>query len=257
VLIPASPELRAYVARLGDRAEQVRAGAVSPEEDNMLLISTDGRKAALDMRLVGEHPAPGSSKLDIAADTIASVWREHRERTYRDPGGEHSPNPGALQIVFCDLSTPTRPGWNAYRELRDQLAARGIPAEQIRWIHEARNDAEKARLFAACRTGQVAVIVGSTPRMGVGTNIQDRAIALHHLDCPWRPADIEHFVARESVSSVPHRRVDPGAGIQQAAGCGGGVNERDGEVRRWAFAGGARRSGGRGLRGCGRDRRRL
>ena len=191
ILIPASPELRAYVARLGDRAEQVRAGAVSPEEDNMLLISTDGRKAALDMRLVGEHPAPGSSKLDIAADTIAGVWREHRDRTYRDPSGDPSPTPGALQIVFCDLSTPTRPGWNAYRELRDQLAARGVPAEQIRWIHEARNDAEKARLFAACRTGQVAVIVGSTPRMGVGTNIQDRAIALHHLDCPWRPADIE------------------------------------------------------------------
>ena len=119
------------------------------------------------------------------------MWREHRDRTYRDPGGDPSPNPGALQIVFCDLSTPTGPGWNAYRELRDQLAARGVPAEQIRWIHEARNDAEKARLFAACRTGQVAVIVGSTPRMGIGTNIQDRAIALHHLDCPWRPADIE------------------------------------------------------------------
>ena len=119
-----TPALRAYVARLGDRAEQVRAGAVSPEEDNMLLISTDGRKAALDMRLVGGHPAPGSSKLDVAADTIAGVWREHRDRTYRDPGGDPSPNPGALQIVFCDLSTPTGPGWNAYRELRDQLAAR-------------------------------------------------------------------------------------------------------------------------------------
>src|SRR5450755_5155071 len=149
----------------------------------MLLISTDGRKAALDMRLVGGHPAPGSSKLDVAADTIAGVWREHRDRTYRDPSGDPSPTPGALQIVFCDLSTPTGPGWNAYRELRDQLTARGVPAEQIRWIHEARNDAEKARLFAACRAGQVAVIVGSTAKMGVGTNIQHRVIALHHLDC--------------------------------------------------------------------------
>src|ERR1035441_8904621 len=163
VLIPASPELRAYVALLGDRAEQVRAGAVSPEEDNMLLISTDGRKAALDMRLVGEHPAPGSSKLDVAADTIAGVWREHRDRTYRDPSGDPSPNPGALQIVFCDLSTPTRPGWNAYRELRDQLAARGVPAEQIRWIHEARNDPEKARLFAAGCTGHLPARGATTP----------------------------------------------------------------------------------------------
>lgn len=119
------------------------------------------------------------------------MWREHRDRTYTDPSGDPSPNPGALQIVFCDLSTPTGRDWNAYRELRDQLTARGLPAEQIRWIHEARNDAEKARLFQACRTGQVTVIVGSTPRMGVGPNIQDRAVALHHLDCPWRPADIE------------------------------------------------------------------
>jgi len=196
VLTSASAELRAYVAALGERAEQVRAGAVSPEQDNMLLISTDGRKAALDMRLVGGQPEPGSSKLDVAADTIAAVWREHREGTYRDPGGGPSPTPGALQIVFCDLSTPTGPNWNAYRELRDQLAARGIPAEQVRWIHEARNDAEKARLFQACRAGQIAVIIGSTPRMGVGTNIQDRAIALHHLDCPWRPADIEQREGR-------------------------------------------------------------
>ena len=197
VLIPGQPELRAYVHDLGERAERVRGGAVAPEEDNMLKISTDGRKAALDMRLINGQPTTGQCKLDVAAATIADVYHQHRHRTYSDPGtGQRSPTPGALQIVFCDLSTPSSQDWNAYRELRDQLANLGVPAEQVRFIHEARNDAEKARLFAACRTGQVAVIVGSTAKMGVGTNIQHRAIALHHLDCPWRPADIEQREGR-------------------------------------------------------------
>ena len=191
VVIPASPEITSYVAELGQRAEQVRARAVLPEDDNMLKITGDGRKAALDMRLATGQPAAGACKLDIAAGRIAGIWREHRDQPYNDPdSGERSPTPGALQIVFCDLGTPSD-GWNAYDELREQLTSLGVPRHQIRYIHEARNDAEKGRLFAAARAGHVAVLIGSTEKMGVGTNIQARAVALHLLDCPWRPSDIE------------------------------------------------------------------
>jgi Helicase conserved C-terminal domain len=192
VLIEASAEVRAYVQDLGRRAEQVRCRAVTPEEDNMLKISTDGRKAALDMRLVTGQPSTGPSKLEHAAETIAALHARHRAATYLDAdSGERSPIAGALQIVFCDLSTPHADRWNAYDELRALLEARGLPAGSVRFIHQARNDAEKARLFAACRAGHVSVLVGSTEKMGVGTNIQDRCVAIHHLDCPWRPADIE------------------------------------------------------------------
>ncbi len=191
VVIPAGPEIRAYVQDLGERAERVRSRSVLPEEDNMLKITGDGRKAALDMRLVSGEPA-APCKLEVAAGRIAAIWREHRDRPYNDPDtGERSPVPGALQIVFCDLGTPTSERWNAYDELREQHAARGVPRDQVRFIHDAKTDVEKGRLFAAARAGHVAVILGSTEKMGVGTNIQARAIALHHVDCPWRPADIE------------------------------------------------------------------
>jgi len=196
VLIPGSPEIAAYVLELGERAEAVRARTVTPDEDNMLKISGDGRKAALDMRLIAGEPASSESKLDTAALRIAGIWREHRDREYRDPeSGEASPNRGSLQIVFCDLGTP-RAEWNAYDELRDQLAEHGVPRDQVRFIHDAGTTAEKARLFAAARSGQIAVLIGSTQKMGVGTNIQARAVALHHIDCPWRPADIEQREGR-------------------------------------------------------------
>ena len=104
--------------------------------------------------------------------------------------------PGALQIVFCDLGTPNEDRWNAYHELRTLLAAQGVPERQVRFIHDAGSDQEKARLFHACRAGQVAVLIGSTEKMGIGTNIQARAIALHHIDCAWRPADIEQREGR-------------------------------------------------------------
>ena len=196
VVIPASPEIISYVAELGQRAEQVRARAVLPEDDNMLKITGDGRKAALDMRLATGQPAAGACKLDVAAGRIAGIWREHRDQPYNDPDtGERSPVPGALQIVFCDLGTP-REGWNAYDELREQLTALGVPSHQVRYIHEARNDAEKGRLFAAARAGHISVLIGSTEKMGVGTNIQARAVALHLLDCPWRPSDQEQREGR-------------------------------------------------------------
>jgi N12 class adenine-specific DNA methylase/SAM-dependent methyltransferase len=195
VVVPPSPELEAFMAELAQRAERVRGGLAEKGEDNLLSIATAGRLAALDLRLVGRSTT-FPSKVEVAAERIAAIWAEHRERTYRGPDGEPHPVPGALQIVFCDLGTP-RPGeWNVYEELRSQLAARGLPREAIRFIHEAGDDREKAELFAACREGRVAVLVGSTERMGVGTNVQDRAVALHHLDCPWRPADLHQREGR-------------------------------------------------------------
>jgi hypothetical protein len=189
-LIAASPELTGYVQQLGERAEKVRGRSVDPSEDNMLKITGDGRKAALDMQLVSGQPASTPGKLQAAAENIARLYHATREREYLDPvTGRPSSTPGALQIVFCDLSTPAE-GWNAYDQLRDELVDRGVPAHRVRYIHQARDDLEKARLFAACRAGHVNVILGSTQKMGIGTNIQARAIALHHLDAPWRPADI-------------------------------------------------------------------
>jgi len=165
VVIQASPQIAAYVADLGERAEAVRSRRVTPEEDNMLKISTDGRKAALDMRMVTGEASSTPSKLDVAAAKIAGIWREHRDNAYRDPASaKPSPRPGALQIVFCDLGTP-RETWNAYDELRNQLVGHGVPRDEIRFVHDAHSDAEKGRLFAACRAGQVAVV----PRQGIRT----------------------------------------------------------------------------------------
>uniref|UniRef100_UPI003F9C35A0 DEAD/DEAH box helicase family protein n=1 Tax=Mycobacterium sp. TaxID=1785 RepID=UPI003F9C35A0 len=261
VVINASPELAQYVQELGERAERVRGRAVTPDEDNMLLITGDGRKAALDMRLATGDPATGATKLEIAAERITRIWREHQDHPYNDPDtGERSPVPGALQIVFCDLGTP-RDGWNAYDELREQLTARGVPRQEIRYIHEAKNDAEKGRLFAAARAGHISVLIGSTEKMGVGTNIQARAVAMHLLDCPWRPSDVEHFVVRTRLTQpVRHRRVVRGADMRRGIECerAGGLNEPNGEVRRWASAtGGWPCPGGRRLRRPGRDSLRL
>lgn len=198
IVIPAPPEVTAYLQELAERAEKVKEGGVDPHEDNMLLISTDGRKAALDMRLVGAGvPVKGVCKLDVVAENIARIYGITRNVAYRIPGTDvYHPTLGSLQFVFCDLSTPDRNKWNAYDELRRLLVARGVPREKVRFVHEAKNDTEKARLFEACRSGQVAVLLGSTEKMGVGTNIQTRAIALHHIDCPWRPADIQQREGR-------------------------------------------------------------
>ncbi|HET9894634.1 MAG TPA: helicase-related protein [Streptosporangiaceae bacterium] len=188
VTVEPSDRLLDYVAELGDRAERVRSRAVGPDEDNMLKVSGDGRRAALDLRLVGlDQETPG--KVVVAAERIAAIWRDHRDHEYKAPDGTAYPVRGSLQLVFCDLGTPG-PGWNVYEDLRQQLTALGLPRESVRFIHEAKTDRDKAQLFAACRAGRVSVLIGSTEKMGVGTNVQDRAIALHHLDAPWRPADI-------------------------------------------------------------------
>ncbi|HUP69662.1 MAG TPA: DEAD/DEAH box helicase family protein [Acidimicrobiales bacterium] len=205
VIVPASERLTEYVADLAARAERVRSRAVLPTEDNMLKISGDGRRAALDLRLVGERPDPDGGKLASAADRIVATYRSSADRCYLDEGGEPHQRPGALQLVFCDASTPSGKGWNAYDELRSLLVDRGVPADAVRFIHEAATDEAKAKLFAACRDGRVGVLVGSTDKMGIGTNVQARAIALHHLDCPWRPADIEQRDQSEGLRRLRHK----------------------------------------------------
>lgn len=191
ITVPRSPELAAYIDEIGHRADLIANRVVSPEEDNMLRLSTDGRKAALDLRLVDPAYGPVGSKIDTAADELHRVWEATRTNTYLVPGtGETSPVSGALQLVFCDLGTPSD-NWNVYSALRDALVVRGMPREAIQFVHDAASDADKARLFEACRSGRVSVLVGSTAKMGVGTNIQHRAIHLMDLDAPWRPADVE------------------------------------------------------------------
>jgi N12 class adenine-specific DNA methylase len=196
VVAPPSEELQDYVASLVDRAQAVRDRRVTPEEDNMLKITGDGRKAALDLRLVGLRPDPTGGKIAAAADRIAAIHHANAQRRYLDAGGNASPRPGAMQFVFCDLGTPTSERWNVYDHLKALLVDRGVPSERIRFVHDATNDRAKADLFAGCRDGRVNVLIGSTEKMGVGTNAQDRAIALHHLDCPWRPADLEQREGR-------------------------------------------------------------
>lgn len=192
LVVPGTEQLKVFGLELAERAAQVSGGKVDPHDDNMLKITSDGRKAALDLRLVGLDPDPTGGKLAAAADRIAGTY--HRNSDLEYPG---STRRGALQLVFLDLSTPKDDGeWNAYDQLRSDLSVRGVPRESIRFIHEARNDAEKARLFAAARSGAISVLIGSTERMGVGTNVQDRVIALHDIDCPWRPADLEQRAGR-------------------------------------------------------------
>jgi N12 class adenine-specific DNA methylase len=191
IAVQPTVELEDYIQRLGDRAELVAAKAVDPRDDNMLTISTDGRKAALDIRMVIPHDPSGPTKVDIAADAIHAAWERTRDNEYLDAiTGEPSTVRGALQLVFSDIGTPNPDRWNAYDELHLQLVQRGMPAGAIRYMHEAKTDADKARLFAAARAGHVSVLIGSTEKMGVGTNVQSRAVALYHMDCPWRPSDI-------------------------------------------------------------------
>ncbi|WP_461296383.1 UvrD-helicase domain-containing protein [Streptomyces harbinensis] len=194
VVVPATNSDREYMADIAVRAELVRDCLVDPAVDNLLKISNDGRMAAMDLRMVGVTP-DGPGKLDAAADKIAQIWRAYRDHTYTDREGTPSPLPGALQLVFADRGTPSddarkKGRFIAYAYLRDQLVARGVPEDGIRYAQSARTAEEKEELFADCRKGKVAVLIGSTDTMGVGVNVQDRAIALHHLDCPWRPSDV-------------------------------------------------------------------
>jgi len=182
---PCSPELKRIVASLVDRAEALRTGRVAPRDDNMLLVTTDGRKAALDLRLhdprLPDHP---DSKVNQALGTIERIWR--------DTAAARS-----AQLVFCDLSVPTGgKGFSVYEDLRDKLIARGVPAADLEFIQDRDSDAAKLQLFRDVRAGKVRILSGSTQKMGTGANVQERLIALHHLDAPWRPADVEQREGR-------------------------------------------------------------
>lgn len=207
VVVPASAELRAYIPTLVDRADRIRAGGVDRHTDNMLAVCNDGRLAALDLELVRiRTDDPG--KPGAVVDRVAAIYRETADNLYPTKTGDPSPLPGALQVVFCDLGTPNRKkGAQVYGKIRRGLIAAGIPHQRIRFVHEARTDAAKAELFAACRAGHVSVLLGSTDKLGVGTNIQDRCVAIHHVDAPWRPADIEQREGRGLRPGNHNRRV--------------------------------------------------
>ena len=180
-----SEEQQEMVSAFSERAEDVRAGLVNPTVDNMLKITNDGRKCALDQRLLNELlPDAEKSKVNTCVENAFQVWDEGKaDRT--------------TQLIFCDLSTPKGDGtFNVYDDVRNKLVARGIPKEEIAFIHEYNTETKKADLFAKVRAGQVRILMGSTPKLGAGTNVQDRLIALHHLDCPWKPSDLEQQEGR-------------------------------------------------------------
>lgn len=173
------------VAELAERAEQVRNRMVEPYEDNMLKITNDGRKLALDQRLANPIlPDDENSKVNACAENVFRFWQENQDKRL-------------TQLVFCDLSTPKGDGsFNVYDDIRQKLIDRGVPANEVAFIHDANTEAKKKELFARVRKGQVRILIGSTFKMGAGTNVQDRLIASHDLDCPWRPRDLEQRAGR-------------------------------------------------------------
>ena len=176
-VIAKTPALIAYLQEISSRADDVRRGRVHRREDNMLKITTDGRKAALDIRLV--NPASSfsyQSKVARCTENVTDIYFRTMPQK-------------STQIIFCDISTP-KAGFNLYSELKDRLIRQGIPAVEIAFIHDAKNETQRSRLFARVRCGEIRVLIGSTFKLGLGVNIQDRLIALHHLDVPWRPADM-------------------------------------------------------------------
>ena len=185
VVLPASEEQTEIIQSLAERAEQVRNGEVDPTVDNMLKITTDGRKLALDQRLLNDMlPDTEDNKISACADRGFKIWKDTQEQR-------------SAQLVFCDSSTPKKDGaFNVYDALKEKLMQKGVPEKEIAFIHDANTDVQKARLFSKVRSGQVRFLFGSTSKMGAGTNVQDRLIALHHLDVPWRPSDIEQQEGR-------------------------------------------------------------
>jgi N12 class adenine-specific DNA methylase len=181
---PASPELKAFIRTLTERAERLKKERVDPAVDNMLKITGEGRKAALDMRLIDPHAEPETeTKIDRAVFRILRIWKATE--------GERS-----AQLVFSDLSTPDPDRFNVYHDVRAKLVKAGVPTAEIAFIHDAETDTAKKLLFDAVNAGRVRVLLGSTEKMGAGTNVQRRLVALHHLDAPWRPRDIEQREGR-------------------------------------------------------------
>ncbi len=185
VVLKPSEYQKEMVQSLADRAEAVRDRRVDATVDNMLKITNDGRKLALDQRLINDMlPDEENSKATTCVDKAFEIWEETKEQK-------------SAQLIFCDLSTPKGDGtFNVYEDIRDKLIEKGVPPEEIAFIHDANTEKRKAELFAKVRSGQVRFLLGSTAKMGAGTNVQDRLIALHHLDVPWRPSDIEQQEGR-------------------------------------------------------------
>lgn len=180
IVAPKSEELGEYINKLAERSEQIKNGVVNPKDDNMLLITNDGRKAALDLRMIDPNMEDYSnSKINLAVENIYRIWLENKEDKL-------------TQLVFCDLSTPKDDGsFNVYDDIKDKLIQRGVPKDEIEFIHNAKTNPQKLKLFDDMRSGRKRILIGSTSKMGAGMNVQDKLIALHHLDCPWRPSDIE------------------------------------------------------------------
>lgn len=185
VRAPATPALKAFVTSLAKRAEKLKGGCVDPREDNMLKITGEGRKAALDLRLVAAGGDHADSKVNQAVREIHAIWQATRSDRL-------------TQLVFCDLSTPKTEGggFSVYQDIRTKLELAGIPSSEIAFIQDYDSDAEKLSLFREVRSGKIRVLLGSTQKMGSGTNVQAKLVALHHLDAPWRPADIEQREGR-------------------------------------------------------------
>lgn len=195
IMCPPTELQKHTIQALGERAEAVRAGSVDPHVDNMLKITTDGRKLALDQRLLNPAlPDDPGSKANACVDKVYEIWAQTREQR-------------STQLIFSDLATPGTGAWNVYDDIRDKLIARGVPKEEIAYIHDANTDAKKAALFARVRAGKVRVLLGSTQKMGAGTNVQTKLIALHHLDVPWRPSDIEQREGRILRQGNENKRV--------------------------------------------------
>lgn len=185
VVLKPSEYQKDMVASLAERAEAVRDRQVQPYEDNMLKITNEGRKLALDQRLINDMlPDDENSKASTCVEKAFEIWEQTK--------GQKS-----TQLIFCDLSTPKGDGtFNVYEDIRNKLIEKGAPPEEIAFIHEANTELRKAELFGKVRSGQVRFLLGSTQKTGAGTNVQDRLIALHHLDVPWRPSDIEQQEGR-------------------------------------------------------------
>ena len=187
IVLPASEEQKEILESLSERADRVRNREVDPSEDNMLKITTDGRKLALDQRLINDMlPDTENNKVSACAEKCFEIWNETKEQK-------------SAQLIFCDSSTPKKDGtFNVYDALKEKLMQKGVPEQEIAFIHDANTDVQKAKLFTKVRSGQVRFLLGSTSKMGAGTNVQDKLIALHHLDVPWRPADIERAPVKAS-----------------------------------------------------------
>lgn len=195
IMCPPTELQKQTIRALGERAEAVRAGSVDPHVDNMLKITTDGRKLALDQRLLNPAlPDDPGSKANACANKVYEIWAQTEAQK-------------SAQLIFSDLATPGTGAWNVYDDIRDKLIAKGVPKEEIAYIHDANTDAKKAALFARVRAGKVRVLLGSTQKMGAGTNVQKKLIALHHLDVPWRPADIEQREGRILRQGNENKRV--------------------------------------------------